>query len=90
MPGTGDNGLAADGPDGGADSESDSSDEERDSSDDSCWQDSPVSIAVGKEGEQILWVLKSGQEAKLEGMDMHRSLHVRVGFAPVEGPLRVR
>lgn len=34
---------------------------------------------------RVLWVLKSGEEVKLEGMDMTRNLRLRVGFAPVDG-----
>lgn len=36
-------------------------------------------------GDRVMWVLKSGEEAKLEGMDMTRNLRLRVGFAPVDG-----
>lgn len=32
----------------------------------------------------VLWVLRSGEEAKLEGLDLTRPLYVRVGFAPVD------
>lgn len=31
--------------------------------------------------KRVLWVLKSGEEAKLEGMDLRRPLFVKVGFA---------
>lgn len=34
---------------------------------------------------RVMWVLKSGEEAKLEGMDMTRNLRLRVGFAPADG-----
>lgn len=39
---------------------------------------------------KVLWLLKSGEEAKLEGMDMNRPLHVRVGFAPSTGTVQCR
>ncbi|CAN0561936.1 unnamed protein product, partial [Ectocarpus sp. 12 AP-2014] len=34
---------------------------------------------------RVMWVLKSGEEAKLEGMDPTRHLRLRVGFAPTDG-----
>ncbi|CAN0288267.1 unnamed protein product [Ectocarpus sp. 12 AP-2014] len=34
---------------------------------------------------RVMWVLKSGEEAKLEGMDPTRHLRLRVGFAPADG-----
>lgn len=34
---------------------------------------------------KVLWVLKSGEEVKLEGMDLTRPLHIRVGFASADG-----
>ena len=34
---------------------------------------------------RMMWVLKSGEEAKLEGMDMTQNLRLRVGFAPADG-----
>lgn len=40
--------------------------------------------------KRMLWVLKSGEEAKLEGMDLRRPLMVRVGFAAVGDCWNVR
>lgn len=34
---------------------------------------------------RVVWVLKSGEEAKLEGMDMTQDLRIKVGFAPADG-----
>lgn len=39
---------------------------------------------------RVLWVLKSGEEVKLEGMDMTRPLHLKVGFAGGRGSSFVR
>ena len=38
----------------------------------------------------LVWVLKSGEEVKLEGMDMSRPLHIKVGFAGGLGSSSVR
>lgn len=60
---------AWDSDDSGFDSDEDY-DEEKDSGD---------ALTVG---EDIIWELKSGEEAKLEGMNMRHTLKVQVGFAP--------
>lgn len=41
-------------------------------------------------GEDIVWELKSGEEAKLEGMNMRHTLKVEVGFAPSRKKCDVR
>lgn len=43
------------------------------------------SAGVAEQDGRVLWVLKSGEEAKLEGMDMTRHLRIRIGFAPADG-----
>lgn len=39
----------------------------------------------GSRPDRVIWVLKSGEVAKLEGMDVSRNLKIRVGFAPADG-----
>lgn len=51
--------------------------------------DGAVATGAGAGGPpnngRVVWVLKSGEEAKLEGMDTTRHLRLRVGFAPADG-----
>lgn len=42
------------------------------------------------EEERMLWVLRSGEEVKLEGLDLKRSLFIRVGFAAGDDHASVR
>lgn len=81
-----------------SDGRSDSDDEDFDTDveeDPDAEPDFPLGVgsssrSVGGCDKSVLWVLKSGEEAKLEGLDLMRSLHVRVGFAPLDDYSSVR
>lgn len=87
---------------GGGNESSSGSDDDGDDDEESS-SDSDISMEDGqyfeaKQGEdtgekqeqRVLWLIKSGEEAKLEGMDLTRPLYVRVGFAPVDDYQNVR
>lgn len=45
-------------------------------------KDSGDASTAGNAGDGVVWELKSGEEAKLEGMNMRQTLKLQVGFAP--------